>query len=437
LNNKIKKKKNQNSDFLVPKARGATISPNLKYLLGRSEHQMPRSTEPRLTDDNLEELLGGGNSPTNQFKLYNLRFLILAIFTFSTLSNASLWTTLAPISTDASKYFFDEDGSRKQTINLCSLMYQICYLPGTIVASILTERGGLRSTVLVGSMLTAFGASIRYFSVFFLGGTPTSYVIVVVGQSFAAFGQPMFVNSPGLLAANWFGANERDAATTVASLGAIIGNAVGQLVPPALVSSDEANHVNGMENLMLIQAGIAFAICLLVHFGFYSNPITPPSQSTTDRDIHNNQAKKNRRISRHSEKEKDEMVSFTNNGGGDDKSVLDSLDLLYNSARDLMGNRDYVILLGAFGVGLALFNGLLTVINNFLEPCGYSEDEAGNYAAALIAAGLLGAIVCGVLMEIYHVYRSLLKVLYLCGTLATLFLIFQVDTNNYNNLLLR
>lgn len=292
----------------------------------------------------------------------------------------------------------------------------------------------------------------RYFSVSFLGGSTTSYVIVVIGQSFAAFGQPFFVNSPGLLAANWFGTGERDTATSIASLFAVVGNAVGQVVPPALVTSkysdvtSKSSDVNGMANLMLVQAVIAVVLHIFVHLFFKENPPTPPSQSTADRD--RMKSEKQQRLSSASRtlvNGVDEAFMERPLLTADEPTVIDktattsmkvSLLLVKRQITELIDNKDYVILLAAFGVGLALFNGLLTCINNFLEPCDYSEDDAGNFAASLIACGLIGAIFTGALMEIYKCYKFLLKFLYILGAIAAGVLCINVDRENERGLLI-
>ena len=80
-----------------------------------------------------------------------------------------------------------------------------------------------------------------------------------------------------------------------------------------------------------------------------------------------------------------------------------------STIKSLFSNRHYVTLFCAFGFGLSLFNAILTVLSNILYPCGYTDDDAGNFAATLIGCGLLGAGFVGYLMDMYHCYRLLLK----------------------------
>ena len=81
-------------------------------------------------------------------------------------------------------------------------------------------------------------------------------------------------------------------------------------------------------------------------------------------------------------------------------------------------------------LGLALFNALLTVLNNILSPCGYTEDDAGGFAAALIGAGLLGAAAAGWSMDVNHNYRPLLKFGFTCAAVTTFGLSASVRPEN-------
>ena len=172
-----------------------------------------------------------------------------------------------------------------------------------------------------GAVSTSLGAIVRYVGVLLDPKSETAYYASLVGQCMCALGQPMFVNSPGLLSANWFGVHERNIATTVASLFAVIGNAVGQVMPAIVVSEDEdTGETKGMEDLLLMQAIMA-TVCAVGCAGWFqvsslrtplinnspsprlsmnppslplklpppppppqSEPLTPPSGSTEKRD---------------------------------------------------------------------------------------------------------------------------------------------------------
>jgi len=292
------------------------------------------------------------------------------------------------------------------------------------------------------------------------------------------------VNAPGLLAANWFGAHERDIATTVASLFAVIGNAVGQVMPPAMVDSevtdDDGNvangddDVNGMEDLLLFQAILSLLCFLGVWVYFVSHPPTSPSSSTEERDKIKEEVKEKEAEEEKAREKGGEFVGVLDEAKkplmpassfNDDASLI-TVDVtvtseinrrtaiqspgsieeedeaalrrennskyghLVSAGIELFKDPNYRLLFLAFGLGLALFNALLTVVNNILAPCGYSEDDAGGFAAALIGAGLLGAAFAGYAMDTYHAYRPLLKAGFSCAAVTCFILASSIKEDN-------
>jgi hypothetical protein len=83
-------------------------------------------------------------------------------------------------------------------------------------------------------------------------------------------------------------------------------------------------------------------------------------------------------------------------------------------ARDygaLLKNRNFCFLVAGFGVGLGLFNALLTLLAQVLANCGYDADTAGNAGAALLGAGLVSAGVAGAVLEATRAHVTVLRVL--------------------------
>jgi hypothetical protein len=65
---------------------------------------------------------------------------------------------------------------------------------------------------------------------------------MLLGQAFAALGQPMFLNSPPAVASIWFPVEEREIATTIGSMFSPIGSAIGQIIPFLLVQQSSVNR---------------------------------------------------------------------------------------------------------------------------------------------------------------------------------------------------
>lgn len=89
----------------------------------------------------------------------------------------------------------------------------------------------------------------RYLSLFASHDSSLDLVILFVGQSIAAMGQPLFTNFPAVIAMEWFPVEQRDMATIIAAISNLIGNAAGQVIPPLLVP--EGNLDSGLKQLLL------------------------------------------------------------------------------------------------------------------------------------------------------------------------------------------
>ena len=244
---------------------------------------------------------------------------------------------------------------------------------------------------------------------------------MMIGQLLASLAQPIYVNLPAGIASNWFSVDERDVATTIASLFNPVGSAIGQIIP-AIIVYDDNGTIKGMTTLMIVEAGICALSLLIAYFGFKSKPPTPPSRSAyikaavqasavanansggaevgeinadeLEERLHEAEESSHSLFSHESDQP---LVPGAGAGPGNTPSDGDSWDQVTKEFLLLMRNRDYVILLISFSVGLGLFNAFLTLIYQIIEPHGYSNDDAGTFAAILILFGLIGAgIYCSI-----------------------------------------
>ena len=88
---------------------------------------------------------------------------------------------------------------------------------------------------------------------------------------------------------------------------------------------------------------------------------------------------------------------------------------LLRDFRRLLADRNFLLLLVSFSIGLAVFNALLTVVAQWLSPYGFSNDQAGVAGGILILLGLVGAAGTAVILDTYHAYRTVLKAAFLCA----------------------
>lgn len=295
---------------------------------------------------------------------------MLSIYCGSCVLNQAIWIAFAPIASSTSRSF--EVSSF--WVDLLAVIFPILFLPGIFLSSHFLSSYSLRGNMNACAALTFAGCVLRVVGAALLAVSssrldPLPYVCVLLGQAIVALAQPFVLNLPGVIAGRWFGSNERDLATTLGTLSNIVGQALGQALSPLCVGSAEATT----EDFLVLtghQLVVAAVVLVWTYACFVDRPPSPPNYAET-------------KIARGA-----------------------SLLRLW---RDLVADRDFLVLLVVFGLGLAMFNAFLTTLSSFLEPCGYDENDAGNLGAVVVAGGLAGAGVVGAAMDALHAYRPALK----------------------------
>jgi fucose permease len=79
-----------------------------------------------------------------------------------------------------------------------SLVYQGLYIVFTFPSNFVIDSYGVKNGVIIGTFLTTLGMFIKVF-------INQGFWICILGQLFAAAGQPFLSNAPTKLAAVWFG----------------------------------------------------------------------------------------------------------------------------------------------------------------------------------------------------------------------------------------
>jgi hypothetical protein len=345
------------------------------------------------------------------FATTRTRFSVLGSFSLSNAANAFLWISFSPIFAATGSFW----GVSATAVNALSLVFLVFYLPGALFASVLTERYGLRVTVVVGAALNLLGAALRA-----AGGampTPAGFGLALVGQTIAAIAQPIFTNSPARISADWFARSERDLATTAAALSNAVGNALGSALPPVFVSSSK-----DVPSFLLMQVVACAVIFVIQWVGMRTDaPPDPPSAAAAAR-----------RKARAAAGTLDSLPT-TATESTIDRSLLDgaaptqprtlalAVRAVVNDYAALLASRNFCFLTVGFGLGLGLFNALLTLLAQVVAPCGYDADMAGNAGAALLGAGLVSAGVAGFVLEKTRAYVTCLRVLIVASIGAIVF----------------
>jgi sugar phosphate permease len=278
------------------------------------------------------------------FKVYGYRWAVLLAFMFAIAVNQLLWITFAPITSSAAEYYRVSDLS----IGLLSMCFMIVYVFVSIPASWAIDTYGIRVAVGTGAALTGIFGLLR-------GLLATNYTWVLVAQIGIAIGQPFILNAVTKVAALWFPVRERATAAGLGSLAMYLGIIVGMALTPYLTLQ------SGISS-MLVSYGIVSVIAIAIFFVVVKErPPTPPCPP-------------------------DQMER----------------SLVFDGLKQILRKRDFVLLMVVFFVGLGVFNGVTTWIEEIVSPRGFSITQAGIVGGLMVVGGVIGAVVIPLFSDHYR-----------------------------------
>lgn len=271
----------------------------------------------------------------NNFKLYPTRWLVLAVFMFINLTIQILWISYAPITGIAAKFYNVTD----LQIGFLAMSFMIAFLPLSIPVSWLIDTIGFKRSVSIGAVIMGVFGLAR-------GLIGNSYDVVLICTIGIAASQPFFLNAWTKIAANWFGVNERATAVGMVTLSGLVGTALGMVLTPILVETMSIIHIQ------LIYGGLAaFSALTFIVFSKDKPPTAPCPPGMETRSL-----------------------------------MLDGL-------KSALRVKDFWLYLLIFFIGMGIFNGISTWVENIVRPRGFSALDAGTMGALMLGGGLLGAVV--------------------------------------------
>jgi MFS family permease len=335
------------------------------------------------------------NGEKRQYVVYGYRWIVLMVFVLSGIANAMVLLTWAPITDKAQTYW---NSINITWVNLLSVIFQICYVPGTMIALWVSERQKLRGLLLRGGLLTCVGCVIRTIGALVRdsAGSGLSYALILIGTFFVGLAQPFYLNMPAKIATTWFGVNERDIATTLCSLSNPLGSALGSLIPAMFVNSDSYHEIqNGVRYLLIVQMAVAIAALVLSFALLKSEPPTPASAAA----------------------EHMQIIKSTK-----------GMNTMFGDIQKLLNNWEYSKLLFSFTIVLGSLNALATLLNQL--PGGFSNSEVGLCGAILIMSGFFGAFITGFILDYSKSYKAVLKTAYVLTLLSWTFFMSNCRSKN-------
>jgi MFS family permease len=223
-------------------------------------------------------------------------------------------------------------------IGLLSMVFMIVYIIIVIPSAWLIDTWGFRRSVTLGAILTAvFGITRGLFA--------DNFTLVFVSQVGIAIGQPLILGAITKLAARWFRADERATASGLGTLSIYLGVLAGLIVTPLLLAS------SGMKGMLLACGGAGVVAAVVFLLAGREHPPTPAGLA-----VHDDRA------------------------------------LMFDGLRSMMKQRDFILLLVIFFIGLGLFNGVTTWIEEIVGPRGFTPDQAGLAGGLMLIGGILGAV---------------------------------------------
>jgi predicted MFS family arabinose efflux permease len=218
------------------------------------------------------------------------------------------------------------------------LVFPLLYVVFSLPAGAMTDRRGYRFTVGAGAIFMALSSLLRIFD--------GSFWMLFAGQLGIAIAQPYVVNGISKLVADWFSEQQGAIATGLGTMGMFLGMAAGMAATPPLVNAIE------LRGTMIVFAAITIAVALLFMLVVRPNPLAPPAT-----------------------------------------------DIQENSFKTILKNKNLLILFTLAFLGLGVFNGLTTWLEQILAPHGIDSEGAGLVGGALILGGIVGAVVIPALSD--------------------------------------
>ncbi|KOC64839.1 putative MFS-type transporter C09D4.1 [Habropoda laboriosa] len=310
------------------------------------------------------------------------------IFVLYSASNAMQWIQYSIIANIVMFYYQVSD----MMVDMTSLIYMITYIPLIFPASYLLDRFGLRLAVVMGAVGTALGSWIKVFSV-----DPSRFWVTLVGQTMVAVSQTFVLSVPARLAAVWFGPDQVSSACSIGVFGNQLGIAIGFLFPPMLVQNSNDREISGRELQVMFYIVAAFTtvILLLILLFFKSEPPLPPSPAQA--------------VQREAE----------------------STECFFVSVKKLITNAGYLLLLLSYGINVGVFYAISTLLNRIvLKYFPNHEEDAGRIGLTIVCAGMLGSVVCGIVLDKTHKFKETTLGVYLLSFLGMIIFTFTLDSSS-------
>ena len=274
-------------------------------------------------------------------RVYGYRWVLLGGFALLNAVVQANWITFAPITDTAAAYY----GVSDLSIGLLSLVFMVVFVVMAMPASYVIDTYGLRVGIGIGAVLTGVCGLTR-------GLLGSSFAWVFASQVGLAIGQPFVMNAITKVGGRWFPLTERATAASIPSLAQFLGIIAAMVATPALA---EGLEIPGM---LVLYGALSAAAGLVALALIRERPPTPPGDTAGE-----------------------ERTRFL------------------AGLRHILRQRDMLLLLLLFFVGLGMFNAITTWIEQVVGPRGFDSEQAGMTGGLMVVGGILGTALLSVLSD--------------------------------------
>jgi len=278
---------------------------------------------------------------SGHYRVYGYRWVVLAVFMLVNLTMQLLWIAYAPITSMASTYY----GVSELWIGLLAMSFMIAFIPLSLPASWLIDTRGFRTAVGLGVVLMGVFGIAR-------GLAGSNYALVLLSTIGIAVAQPFLLNSWTTVSANWFPAGQRATAVGLITLANLVGTAIGMVLTPLLVNTMSIAAVQVVYGVVAAASAVTFLALAR------ERPVTPPCPP-----------------------------------GMEERALM--LDGLKHAFRV----KPFLVYLAVVFVGMGVYNGVTTWVEQIVHPRGFSATDAGLIGALMLGGGLVGAVVVSALSD--------------------------------------
>ncbi len=268
-------------------------------------------------------------------KLYSYRWVVLGVFMFINLTIQILWISYAPITGPAARFYRVTD----LRIGLLAMTFMIAYLPLSIPVAWAIDTYGFRKAVSTGAVIMGIFGVAR-------GLAGANYALVLLSTIGLAISQPFLLNAWTKVPAQWFPSGERATAVGLVTLSNLSGTALGMVLTPVMIE-----HIS-IPTVQLIYGSFAALSAIFFLVWARERPPTPPGPPG-----------------------------------------LETRALMFDGLRHALKVRDFLLYLLVSFIGMGLFNGVNTWIENIIRPRGFTPPDAGKLGAAMLVGGFFGAAI--------------------------------------------